>query len=225
MEDRPDWVDRVAALNGGMLCRVRLNTILQLVECMVERQVPGACVEIGCNRGLTAALMQSVLARDDFDRELHVFDSFEGVSAPEPEDIGCRLRPGMFATSLQSLVDTFNSLQFPMPTVHAGWLSATISQLPPVIAFAHIDVDLYEPTYLALSNIYSRLAQGGVIVIDDYAPPDNPRLDQGFPGVWRACSEFRRITCIGETFELRIGEKESSDVFSSQGILRKTASR
>lgn len=34
--------------------------------------------------------------------------------------------------------------------------------------FIHLDVDVYEPTYLILNSIYSRLVPGAIIMIDDY---------------------------------------------------------
>lgn len=44
------------------------------------------------------------------------------------------------------------------------------------IAFAHIDVDWFEPVAFCLERIYPNLVIGGVIIIDDYFDWDGCRL-------------------------------------------------
>lgn len=36
------------------------------------------------------------------------------------------------------------------------------------ISLLHIDVDIYEPTKLALEILYDKVVPGGVIIMDDY---------------------------------------------------------
>ena len=39
----------------------------------------------------------------------------------------------------------------------------------------NLDVDLYEPTLIALEHLYPKVISGGVVIVDEYAMP-------GFPG-------------------------------------------
>lgn len=41
-------------------------------------------------------------------------------------------------------------------------------ELPDNIAFIHLDVDFYEPTFSALALFYDKVIAGGMIIIDDY---------------------------------------------------------
>ena len=54
----------------------------------------------------------------------------------------------------------------------------------PAIAFALLDVDLYQPTRAALAQVWPLLASGGLVVIDDC------RTDHAFDGAHQAWSEF-----------------------------------
>jgi hypothetical protein len=48
-------------------------------------------------------------------------------------------------------------------------------------SYVHVDVDLYESTYAALTFFYPRLLPGGRIIAHDYSQSE---------GVWRAVDEF-----------------------------------
>ncbi|HEX8269182.1 MAG TPA: TylF/MycF/NovP-related O-methyltransferase [Flavobacterium sp.] len=49
------------------------------------------------------------------------------------------------------------------------------------ISLLHLDVDLYEPTKLALERLYSRVTKGGIIILDDYG---------AFAGTNKAVDDF-----------------------------------
>lgn len=52
------------------------------------------------------------------------------------------------------------------------------------ISFAIIDVDLYLPTRKVLDRLYDQLADGGILVVDDYKP------DTLWDGSFEAYKEF-----------------------------------
>lgn len=216
-------VHNICALNGGMLCNARLRNIRNAIDNTILRGVKGAYVEVGCNRGMTAALIQATLLNHGAgDRPLHLFDSFAGLSEPSMEDVGCRLGAGSLKTDEGTLLDTFDLFGLPHPIVHPGWISNTITETPSSIAFAHIDVDLFEPTLFAIENIYHKLSSEGILIVDDFSPPYATHLDQGFPGVWRACDVFARKYMLDAPFEIYVGGKTRSGKCAAQGLLRKT---
>lgn len=51
------------------------------------------------------------------------------------------------------------------------------------ISLLHIDVDLYEPTRVALEVLFPRVVAGGIVVLDDYG---------AFPGANRAIDDYLR---------------------------------
>lgn len=71
----------------------------------------------------------------------------------------------------------------------AGDISETIpkylAENPHIrIALLHIDVDVYQPTKVALENLYSRIVPGGLLVLDDYAivEGETRAVDEFFSG-------------------------------------------
>ncbi|MEW5769660.1 MAG: TylF/MycF/NovP-related O-methyltransferase [Pseudomonadota bacterium] len=156
--------------------------------------VPGARCECGVFRGFSALLLTRIAQSlgNPYPAPFHLVDSFEGLSAPTPEDAlaeetaggGPRYEavPGQFATPMQEVAKLFR----PADDVHLhkGWLPGALDQLPETQwAFVHVDVDLYEPTLACLEYFMPRLAPGAVLINDDYASPL-------FPGGGKAWDEY-----------------------------------
>ena len=140
------------------------------------RAVEGDTAECGTWRGGSSWLICKGLQRPH-----HAFDSFEGLSAPEPRD-GTHFRKGDLAVSEEE----FRSRMAGVENLHVykGWIP---SRFPEVagrrFCFVHVDVDLYQPTRDAIEFFYPRLNRGGVLLLDDY----------GFficPGARQAADEF-----------------------------------
>ena len=123
----------------------------------------GDVVEAGCNEGSTSRLLADWLDRSG--RELHLFDSFEGL----PEECGFA---GLMATSQtaveSAICEQLNCESLPdWVRVHAGWFRDTMPhRLPPKICFAFLDCDVYESMIDAIKSILPRLT--GVMVLHDY---------------------------------------------------------
>ena len=68
--------------------------------------------------------------------------------------------------------------------LYKGWIPDRFEEVSgKKFSFAHIDVDLYEPTRDSLEFFFPRLVEGGSIVVDDYG------MSQ-FPGCKKAVDEF-----------------------------------
>jgi predicted O-methyltransferase YrrM len=172
----------------------RRKRLIRLVELLASvGNLAGDAVECGCYRGLSSYTLCAHLRKWDprFDGTgYHIFDSFAGLSHPtEDDDIpdgwqdsaSLRLmsRQGHFAASLPDVKSNLRS--FPGITYHAGWIPLSFKGLPERrYRFAHVDVDLYDPTLDAFEYFYPRLAAGGLLVSDDYS----------WPGARTAIDEF-----------------------------------
>ena len=157
----------------------------------------GARAECGVFNGMSALVMcRAAKTRvADYDgANLHLIDSFQGLSRPGPEDHvqvqaaaagaggGSAYAEGALATSIHAVQEALRD--FPRVAIHTGWIPEAFGELPDTKwAFVHLDVDLYAPTLASLEYFYPRLTQGGVIVCDDYSAPL-------FPGAHRAWDEF-----------------------------------
>jgi len=161
-------------------------------------RLPGSRVECGVLRGLSALLIAATLRKAapalDADN-LYLIDSFEGLSAMHPAD-ALRLaaspgqQTGEYAMREGSFGDTSAAhvrevmAAYGGCTVLQGWIPEVLESLPGTQwAFVHLDVDLYEPTLGALEYFVPRLAEGAVVINDDYQSPL-------FPGAGQAWDEY-----------------------------------
>ncbi len=150
----------------------------------LTHQVPGDVAECGAYEGATAYFLAQALAQADRRRQILLFDSFEGLSAPDAID-GGYWRPGDLtaaeARARENLRD-FATVEF-----YRGWIPSRFAEVADRrFAFVHIDVDLHAPTRDSLEFFYPRTAPGGVIVCDDYGftscPGARVAMDEFFAG-------------------------------------------
>lgn len=189
------WL-RVASTWRGRMASVesRMNTF-HLLDQVLAYGVAGDVVEIGCNSGETSVILQKLIVERDSSRVLHAFDSFQGVRGGTEEDEGV-YKPGDMSASQRGFVEGFKRLGLRLPVIHPGWVEETLPQeLPGKLAFALIDLDLYEPTLYALEAVYPRLSPGGICAFGIYWDPSTTcamTKDGRYlsVGVKRACDEF-----------------------------------
>ncbi len=169
-EGAPDYAAHERAIRKHTLvsrdrCHVLWRTLQQALR------LPGDLVECGVFRGGTALLEARTLAaaEDTPRRQLHLFDSFQGmpddVSSAEsyrPKDLG-RTSPEHVR---QLLAD------YPFARLHVGFIPHTFAGLElGQVAWAHVDLDIGEPIRDAIAFLYPRLVPGGFMVFDDYGFP------------------------------------------------------
>lgn len=189
LKDLREWLLREHA---GTVCADRLRVIADELAALTARGLPGPVVELGCYRGAMALWIRSVLdSLGDRDREIHVYDSFQGMPAPGVEDSD-HLAAGELRSSPDDVRATHAAWGRPAPVIHPGWFDETIpKELPDEIAFAYLDGDFYDSTLTGLKHCVTRLVPTGVLLVDDYADTAvNPRAWDGLPGVKRACDAY-----------------------------------
>jgi hypothetical protein len=149
--------------------------------------VPGAIVECGVWRGGSMlAAARTLNECSDVTRHLYLYDTFEGMSAPDDRDVdidghSARALLGggendnpdsawCYAT-LEEVRETLAGSGYDMTRVHfvKGKVEDTIPEsAPDRIAVLRLDTDWYESTRHELEHLYPRLSPGGVLIIDDY---------------------------------------------------------
>ncbi|MFF1877417.1 TylF/MycF/NovP-related O-methyltransferase [Leifsonia sp. NPDC058230] len=147
--------------------------------------IPGAVVECGVWRGGSIhAIARALDAAGAHDRDLYLFDTYEGMTAPGPRDrrgdgrtaedlmasYGKASRVWAYA-SLEDVKEGFRQVPYPEEKLHfvKGPVEQTIpDQAPERIAVLRLDTDWYESTAHELAHLYGRLTPGGVLLLDDY---------------------------------------------------------
>ena len=164
----------------------RIFSVIEATKYITRRRIPGAIVECGVWRGgsmMAAARTLQLLGETD--RELYLFDTFEGMSAPTELDVDLagqqaanllaasdREGPGIWVyVSLEDVQKAVGTVGYPASRIHyvRGKVEDTIpGNAPDQIALLRLDTDWYESTRHELEHLYPRLVSGGVIIIDDY---------------------------------------------------------
>jgi len=148
----------------------------------------GDFAEAGCFRGLSAYQIGRYLKQKNFKGKFFLFDSFEGLSAYEkddlpPEGIKNQDEKRRYFACPVDIVRS-NLKEFGFIEYLKGWIPERFKDAADkTFSFVHIDVDLYRPIKDSLEFFYPRLAPGGVIVFDDYGCAY-------FPGARKAVDEF-----------------------------------
>lgn len=162
--------------------RQRFHALVQLFRETLPLQ--GLVAECGCFRGLSSYLLCSTLKAADggfTGRGYRIFDSFKGLSAPQPEDaitgidadaeqIRNMAQPGRLAAPLEHVKAALS--MFPDIEYFPGWIPGAFpDETGPRYRFVHVDVDLHQPTRDSLEYFFPRMVPGGIIVCDDYNWP------------------------------------------------------
>jgi O-methyltransferase len=164
----------------------RIYALARAVEYIASRPVDGALVECGVWRGGSMmAVAKTLLQHDVTDRELYLFDTFEGMTPPGEEDVkhtGERAADVLAGSSreshdwayapLEQVREAVLGVGYPEEKVHfvRGRVEDTLpDHAPQEIALLRLDTDWYASTKHALVHLYPRLARGGVLIVDDYA--------------------------------------------------------
>ena len=180
----------------------RVFALCEAVRYVERSAIPGAVVECGVWRGgssMAAALM--LLELGAAPRDLRLFDTFEGMSAPTDADR--RARDAAAAdrlletskrdekiwcySSLEEVRANLASTGYPPDRVAfvQGKVEETLpAAAPDEIAILRLDTDWYESTRHELEHLFPRLAPGGVLIIDDYGAWEGARkaVDEYFAG-------------------------------------------
>ena len=129
-------------------------------------KLDGEFWECGVYRGGSARILADIIAARQPLHTLRLFDTFCGLPLPGPHD-GRGLQKGFFRDT--SLAEVKNVISESFVSFCPGMIPETFKGLEDTrIAFAHIDVDLYQSTWDCLEFIYPRLVIGGKMLVDDY---------------------------------------------------------
>lgn len=171
-----------------MTSRERGRALWDAVHHVLDAGIPGAFVECGVWKGGSAMLIALALrARGDSWREIILFDTFAGMT--EPSDLDCDLH-GLLAADLMAgtageataclvkaaaskgevraaMASTGHDMR--LVRFVKGDVRQTLARTQTLrIALLRLDTDFHDSTLAELTQLYPRLAAGGVLIIDDY---------------------------------------------------------
>lgn len=175
-----------------MTSLLRIQACIEATRYCVRRGVPGAFVECGVWRG--GSVLAMILTFKELgvsDRDIWLYDTFEGMTAPTEHDVSPFEAPALKTWQESQNQQTrawdfffrpevFNeemvrkmllSTGYPAERLHfvKGSVEQTLpQQSPDKLALLRLDTDWYESTRHELEHLYPLLSDGGVLIIDDY---------------------------------------------------------
>lgn len=176
------------ASTDNLLKRQRYYMLMQLLKQALPMINNGHVAECGSWRGTSAYQIALYLKKYGFQKKFFIFDSFEGLSSFQKEDLENNpvldegRRRGEFACSLDIVRE--NLKEFDFMEYKKGWVPERFSDVDNLMfSFVNIDLDLYQPIKDSLEFFYPRMIKGGIISLDDYGY-------LSFPGAKSSVDEF-----------------------------------
>ena len=165
----------------------RIFSLIESVRYVVKNEIPGDIVECGVWRGGSMmASAKTLLELKNQEKQLYLFDTFEGMTKPEKIDV-----------SKSNLVASEEFNQTKVDSDSSTWCRATIDDVksnlfsvgydkskihfikgkvedtlprdePKSISILRLDTDCYKSTKHELTHLFPKISKGGVLIIDDY---------------------------------------------------------
>lgn len=173
----------------------RIEAVISATRHVVNHDIPGAFVESGVwMGGSIMAAARTLVEMGATDRDLYLYDTFEGLPAPGEHDgiagatqSATEIYADLNATSgdtpyLEAPIDVVRAnvalTGYPTNRIHtiAGLVEDTIpNTAPDQVAFLRLDTDWYSSTKAEMETLFPRLAPHGILIIDDYGYLDGAR--------------------------------------------------
>ena len=182
-------------INGTLFSSIgnnsaRVTALKNAAQIIYDNYIPGSVAELGVFQGDFAKEINALFA----DRQLYLFDTFEGFSERDVEkekEIGTkRIFERSYNYSGTSIELVMGKMKHPERCIiRQGFFPETAKGLEETFAFVSLDADLYQPMLEGLQYFYPRLSEGGYIFIHDF-------FTDTFSGTKEAVLEYRRHKAI-----------------------------
>ena len=175
--------------NQGLtyLSKTRLASIANTIDDIRQKGLQGCFVEAGCALGGSSILISKQKSKEC---EFFVYDVFGMIPPPSDEDTpdvheryeeivsgkskGIKdgkyygYEENLYDLVIQNLESFGIQLDEENVCLKKGLVQDTM-QLEQPVAFAHVDVDWYDPVMTCLERVFPKLEVGGSIILDDYS--------------------------------------------------------
>jgi O-methyltransferase len=145
--------------------------------CDQALRLPGSLVECGVHMGLYSRTMMQALDFAARDREMVLYDTFEGLSselstAHEMSVVGAAYD---IADWEQQVRDSFRP--WPNARIVCGRVPDVLADTAPEsVSFLHLDMNAARPEVAAFEFFEDRLVPGAMVLLDDYGRHENTEI-------------------------------------------------
>lgn len=185
----PEERERIVRIRSRKLTYLpvkKLASISKTCRSIQEANLPGIFLEAGCALGGSAILIASI--KEPL-RPFLVYDIFGMIPPPSNEDTAdvheryrmiaegkaIGIRGDEYYGYQDNLYDVVQSnlkgFDIDVDAQHVKLVKGLVQETLKIdgpVAFAHVDVDWYDPVMTCLNRIFPNLVVGGSIILDDY---------------------------------------------------------
>jgi len=160
---------------------LRAYNALALLECeyatkllteIRDKNIQGDIVEFGIYQGWWINFLYKTSEELGLNRRIYGFDSFEGLSDPHPEHDQAYWQKGQYACSIEQVSANVQATLRPRLKLVKGFFEKSLRSAEALVAgkfaYARIDCDIYLPALDCLRYLGPRLADGAIVVFDDW---------------------------------------------------------
>ncbi len=193
VEAKEDEIDLLnSSAKYSMTSLARRWALMNSIKYIKNKKIDGDFVECGVWKGGNLIIFNNLNKKYDLKKKIFGFDTFTGMSEPTIYDdnflninakkewennkkdnnvnlsFNCyssldEVKNNIVSSSPEKTLENFNFIQ--------GKVEDTLlieKNLPNKISILRLDTDWYESTKIELEILFPRLANGGVLIIDDY---------------------------------------------------------
>ena len=180
-------------VDASIISFSQIELLVDLLLNTIEDNIDGDVVELGCYVGESSKYLMKTLIETSSDKNLYVYDSFEGLPELSEIEKNTGWRAGTLKTTQQVLIQNFQKNNLPIPIINKNWFKDIPNEnLPEKISFAFLDGDFYTSIYDSLEKVWDKVSDGGYICFHDYDRHD-------LPGVKLAIDDFFKSKNVENT--------------------------
>lgn len=179
-------ISRIRSQNLTYLSDTKLASLASTCHSIEHANFPGIFIEAGCALGGSAILIASLKSSQ---RPLLIYDVFGMIPAPTKEDtqdvhnryrtivegrstgIGGDKYYGYVENLYEVVRSNLQSFGINCEERSVSLIKGLVQEtmrIDQAVAFAHVDVDWYEPVMTCLKCVFPNLVVGGSMILDDY---------------------------------------------------------
>ena len=151
-----------------------------ILQKIIDKKLPGSFSEIGIMKGSFSFQIIKTLLLNGINKNFDIFDFFdEDIKMTKKEDIKqieeIYTRTKYKRKNEKQFLEASEKLGFKNLNCIKGNIEKSIpgfiEENNDMFCFIYIDVDVKNPTFVAVKNLWDRLVKGGIMIVDDYNSP------------------------------------------------------
>jgi tetratricopeptide (TPR) repeat protein len=154
------------------LTQLEVEYATQLLAEIRDNNIEGDVAEFGVFEGWWINLLWQATEELGMPRRIYGFDSFAGLSDPHPDYDQAFWKKGQYACAFDQVAKNVQLAARPRIKLVKGYFADSLrsadAQVAGKFAYVRIDCDIYEPALACLRYLTPRLADGAILVFDDW---------------------------------------------------------